>query len=158
MTRLLQLATLALIAIACSGPQKNKEEDKAKETSESNEASQPSEESSEKIEGDQYKLVLRHVDNRVIVYVNDSTIFDTGTVYGEYVRNIDLTKYVNAGQTDLKVELYNGKPPYDTMSPGWMIVYDIFINDELVEFVREEKQDGKVGLVYTESHDLSDIW
>ena len=94
----------------------------------------------------------------MVAYINDSTIFDTGTVYGEYNRTIDLTPYVNADKNDLKVELYNGKPPYDTHSPSWMIVYDLFINDELVEFVREEKNDGKVGLVFTERHDLSDLW
>ena len=151
MIRFLQLS---ILIFGCSNPKKNKEEGKP-EVSPTN---QPTEEVNKNPEEDQYTLVLRYVDNRVIVYINDSTVFDTGTVYGEYVRNIDLTKYVNAGQTDLKVELYNGKPPYDTVSPGWMVVYDIFINDELVEFVREEKQDGKIGLVYTESHDLSDIW
>ena len=160
MIRLLQLVLLATLIFGCSSPQKNKEETKEEETTEANEAETDEVEAEPAIqyEGDQFKLVIRHVDNRVIAYINDSTIFDTGTVYGEYNVTIDLTPYVNEDKNDLKVELYNGKPPYDTHSPSWMIVYDLFINDELVEFVREEKNDGKVGLVFTESHDLSDLW
>lgn len=157
MNRLLQLVILATITFACSSPQKSNEADKPEETPASTEA-KPAKKVEPQFDGDQYKMVIRHVDNRVVVSINDSTIFDTGTVYGEYVRELDLTGYVNANKTDLKVELYNGKPPYDTHSPSWMIVYDLFINDELVDFVTEEKNDGKVGLVYTETHDLSDLW
>ncbi len=158
MNRLLQLVLLALITFSCSSSQNKKEEDKPQETPAPAAEATPAKKAEPKVDGDQYKMVIRHVDNRVVVSINDSTIFDTGTVYGEYVREIDLTSYVKANKNNLKVELYNGKPPYDTHSPGWMIVYDLFINDELVDFVTEERNDGKVGLVHTERHDLSDLW
>ena len=105
------------------------------------------------------KLVLNHVDNRVIIYINDSTIFDTGIVPGgPYEKEIDLTDLVQSGETDLRVELYNSNPTDETIKPGWMIVYDIFVNDELIDFIREKRNETKEGLVYTETHDLSDIW
>jgi len=39
-----------------------------------------------------------------------------------------------------------------------MIVYDIFVGEELVEFVSEKRNESREGVVFTEEYDLSDIW
>ena len=150
---------LLVFLIGCSSPQKNKEEKKSVTEKEIADGTPPAPQNSQsESDGDEYKLVLKYIDNRVVVHINDSIIYDSKTVYGAYDIEIFLTDYVDAGMTDLKVELYNGKPPYNIASPEWKIAYDIFINDELVEFVAEGKKDGELGLVHTEEHDLSDIW
>lgn len=148
---------LLVLSIACTKKQESPTEEKPS-ANQASKAGQP-EETSVTPEEDQYKLILKHVDNRVIVYMNDSTVFDTGMQPGgPYEKEIDLTQFVNANKTNLKVELYNSNPPNETMKPGWMIVYDIFINDEVVEFVTEKKNEGTVGVVFTETYDLATIW
>lgn len=150
---------LLAFTISCSSPKKNKEEKKNVTESEIANGTPPTPQNSESsADGDEYKLVLKYIDNRVVIHMNDSIVYDSKTVYGAYNIEIFLTKYVNAGMTDLKVDLYNGKPPYNIASEEWKVAYDIFINDQLVEFVAEGKKDGKLGLVHTEEHDLSDIW
>lgn len=153
------LPTLLAVSFvfACSGPQKKEDEQLPLSKPKKTQSAKESAENQNLV--DQYVLILRHVDNQVIIYINDSTIFDTGVLTGgPYEREIDLTEYVEAEKTNLKVELYNTNPPTETMRPGWMIVYDIFINDQLVDFIREKRNESREGLVYTETHDLSDIW
>ena len=160
---LLLLVLLTFFLIACSGP-KTKEENVVKDSTQAVKAQTSpvaSEEpdSNREPEEDQYTLILKHVDNRVVIYINDSTIFDSGEVLGgTYEREIDLTEYVINQKNNLKIELYNTNPPDESMRPGWMIVYDIFINDELVEFISEKRNESREGVVFTESYDLSDIW
>ena len=154
MKQLSQYMVVVLCMIACSAPKKDQKENDTEPPS----TTKISEESSSPSSGDKYEMAINFIDNRAIVYLNDSTIYDSETVTGIVDVTIDLTPYVSAGMTDLKVELYNGQPPYNTASPSWKIVYDIFINGELVEFVSEGERDGKVGLVHTELHDLKDIW
>lgn len=158
MKHFLLLIILVLCTTACSNSKKGGKEEPQQKVAEESKATNPTPDSEKKSDGDQYKLVLRHVDNRAVVYINDSTIFDTGDMpAGPYEKEIDLTEYVKTGKTDLKVELYNSNPPKEAMKPGWMIVYDIFANDELVDFIREQKNESTVGLVYTEVHDLKDM-
>ncbi len=150
---------LLAFVVACSSPKKKNEENKSATESEMADGTPPSPQNSTSTgDTDEYKLVLKYIDNRVVIHMNDSIVYDSKTVYGAYNIEIFLTKYVNAGMTDLKVDLYNGKPPYNIASEEWKVAYDIFINDQLVEFVAEGKKDGKLGLVHTEEHDLSDIW
>lgn len=159
MKNLQYIVVLLALIVSCSSPKKKNEGKKSVTESAMADGTPPAPENSESSgEGDEYKLVLKYIDNRVVVHMNDSIVYDSKTVYGAYNIEIFLTEYVNAGMTDLKVELYNGKPPYNIASPEWKVAYDIFINDQLVEFVAEGKKDGELGLVHTEEHDLSDIW
>ena len=144
--------------MACSSPAKKSEENNEGDNTTQSETTEAAENTPQESDGDKYEMVINYIDNRAIVYINDSTIYDSKTVNGVMDIRIDLTPYVEVGMKDLKVELYNGKPPYNVASPSWKIVYDIFINDELVEFVSEGERDGRVGLVHTEIHDLDDIW
>lgn len=156
-----QLVLLTICVTHCSPPKSNQQESTADQTSEQSKKNTPEaapESSLENFEGDRYYLILKYINNRAVVFLNDSLIYDSKTVDGAFEVEVDLSEYVKAGMTDLKVELYNGVPPYNTASPDWQIAYDIFINDELVEFVSEESKDGRIGLVHTETHDLSTIW
>ncbi|MFK7952653.1 MAG: hypothetical protein AB8B73_07375, partial [Ekhidna sp.] len=114
------LVILLLLIGACTSPKKNNEEKKGISEKEIADDTPPTPENSRsETDGDEYKLVLKYIDNRVVVHINDSIIYDSKTVYGAYDIEIYLSDYVNAGMTDLKVELYNGKPPYNIASPEW---------------------------------------
>lgn len=162
MMRLISIILLALFVFSCSPSNKKDGESKAKTPSAVEDKNKPNEapESSleEGFEGDRYRLVISYINNRAVVYMSDSLVYDSETVDGEVNVEVELTPYVESGMTNLKVEMYNGTPPYNTASPDWKVAYDIFINDQLVEFVTEESKDGKIGLVHTENHDLSDLW
>ncbi len=157
----LQLVLLTVLIVGCTPQTKNQQGSEADENTESKEENKPVEApevSLEDYEGDRYRMIIKFINNRAVVYLSDSLIYDSQTVDGAFNIELELTKYVEAGLTDLKVDVYNGQPPYNTASPDWKIVYDIFINDELVDFVSEESKDGRIGLVHTETHDLTNIW
>ena len=101
-------------------------------------------------------LVFSYLNNRAVVYLSDSLIYDSQTVTGEFNVEVDLTEFVEAGLTDLKIDVYNGELPYNSASPDWKIVYDIYFNEELIEFV-SEAGGSSLGLVHTENHNLSDL-
>ena len=109
-------------------------------------------------DGDQYLLVLRYIDNRALVHIDDSVIYDSETVAGAFNIEIDLSPYVAEGKTELRVDLYNGRPPYNTTDSHWELAYDIYVNGELADFVREGERDGRIGNVFSETHYLDDIW
>ncbi|MEQ8627622.1 hypothetical protein [Ekhidna sp.] len=141
---------ILFISIGCTAPNNDSKEeanDKA-ENAAVEDANQP----------DQYKVVLRQIDNRAIVHIDDSVIYDSKTVAGDFNIEIDISKYVEEGAIELRVDLYNGKEPYNQLDTHWDIVYDIMRNDELVEFVRESGDDGRVGKVYTETFYLDELW
>ncbi len=59
---------------------------------------------------------------------------------------------------ELRIDLYNGLDPYDNqVDLHWELVYDLYINDEIVEFVAESDDDGKIGRVFSETHLLNDL-
>ncbi|WP_424962270.1 hypothetical protein [Ekhidna sp.] len=138
------------IAFGCTSPNSESKQESNEETQ-----SAPAEASNQP---DQYKVVLRQIDNRAIVHVDDSVIYDSKTVAGDFNIEVDITKYVEEGAIELRVDLYNGKEPYNQLDTHWDIVYDIMRNDELVEFVRESGDDGRVGKVYSETFYLDELW
>lgn len=150
MKYLFHLTLILCIATSCtsSSKQNTEEEDKASEIASEESANQP----------DQYMVVLRQIDNRAIVHIDDSVVYDSKTVAGDFEIEVDITRYVEEGAIELRVDLYNGKEPYNQLDAHWDIVYDIMKNDELVEFVRESGDDGRVGKVYSETFYLDELW
>ena len=156
MTRIILFITLGIFINACSSSGGNNQE-KPKENNVAKPTNERTQSESQRSGETEYRMIISHIDNRAVVHINDSVIYDSETLYGPVDVELDLTAYVNTGKTDLKVDMYNGKPPYNTSSPGWLIVYDLYVDDEIVEFVSEGAEDGRIGLVYTESHDLSEL-
>ena len=75
MKRYIHLVIFITFLAACSSPKKGKEESKTEEA-EMSEPAQPIGGPSQDSEGDEYKIVLKYIDNRAIVYMNDSIVYD----------------------------------------------------------------------------------
>lgn len=148
MKSIFTLVVCAALAVGCSSSSGN---------TGSNETENPG---SEVVAEDvpKYQLVFRQIDNRAKAYVNDSLIYDSQNMAGAIELEIDLSEMVSEGNAKLTVELYNGKEPYNQLDSYWEIVYDIFIDGELIEFVRESGNDGQVGKVFSETHYLDELW
>lgn len=158
MTRFLQLITVSLLMFSCSQPKKEEVQDDQKKPQ--TETSEKSEEATESSTQDgEYKIVFRKIDNRVLVHVDDSLIYDSGTLGGnpDLAIEIFLTKYVVMGKNEIRIDGYNGVEPYNQADSHWELVYDIFINDEIVDFVREANDKGDVGKVFEEIHFLNEL-
>jgi len=159
MIRFLQLATVSLLLFSCG--QTNKEE--AQESQEKTPQAETSERAEDTIastdQGNEYKVVFRKIDNRVLLHVDDSLIYDSGTVGGNPDLEIEifLTKYVEMGKNEILIHGYNGVEPYNQADSHWELVYDIYINDQIVDFVREANDKGDVGKVFEEVHFLNEL-
>ncbi|MEP1094370.1 MAG: hypothetical protein ABJG78_04640 [Cyclobacteriaceae bacterium] len=165
MIRLLQLATISLLLFSCGQPKKeeaqNDQEKKADDqVSQKLESDTRSAEQEDESKGeDEYKIVFRKIDNRVLLHVADSLIYDSGTIGDNPELEIEffLTQYVAEGKNEIRIDSYNGVEPYNQADSHWELAYDIYKNDELVEFVREASDTGDVGKVFEETHYLDEF-
>ena len=158
MKRFLQVLSILLLLFSCSQPKK--EEAKTDQKTEQEQPSETQQEATQRTDGsNEYKVVFRKIDNRVLLHVEDSLIYDSGTVGGNPDLEIEifLTEYVEAGKTEIRIDGYNGVEPYDQADSHWELVYDIYINDEIMDFVREANDKGDVGKVFEEIHFLNEL-
>ena len=106
MVRLLQFATISLMLFSCSQPKK--------EEAQNDQEKKPEDQVSQKLENDtstaeqddEYKIVFRKIDNRVLLHVDDSLIYDSGTIGDNPELEIEffLTKYVEEGKSEIRIE------------------------------------------------------
>ena len=158
MLHLYKITTLSLFLIFLSCSSSNEKKEDAKDD---NKESIPSAELDETLttDDDSFYMIFSKIDNRVVVQMDDSVIYDSKTIGGNPDLNlrVDLMDFYNLGMYSLKVDLYNGVEPYDPqMDSDWRIVYDIYRGTELIEFIAESGSDGRVGLVFSETHSLDD--
>lgn len=119
-----------------------------------NKKSKPGNEENNKLEGLQdskYILAFAKVDNTVNVYVNDSLIYTSGFIghSPELDLKVDLGQFIADAEDRIRIELFNGYPPYDDqIDPLWEVRYDLIINGEIVDFIHEYADDNGIGKVY----------
>ncbi len=154
----MQLLTVSVLLLSCGGSTKEEGKSQPQQSQES-EADQSQESVSSGEEGDVYRIIFRKIDNKVLLHVEDSLIYDSGTIAGNPDLEVEifLTEYVEAGKIEIRVDGYNGVEPYNQADSHWEIVYDIFKNDEIIEFVREASDRGEVGKVFEEFHYLDEL-
>lgn len=106
-----------------------------------------------------YTLEFEKIDNRVEVYIGDSLIYNSGIVR----QNPDMLIKINIESTRLKdenrkltVKLING---LDGARNGddihWEIKYFLLKGDEVLDFIWDDADDGRVGVVFEETYNLS---
>ncbi|MAE87334.1 MAG: hypothetical protein CMB80_31665 [Flammeovirgaceae bacterium] len=111
-------------------------------------------------DAEDYVFVFNKIDNKVEILVNDSLIFDSGTVNhnpeleGLYTCNI--TKYLTSERDVVVVRLYNGFEPYpeEQKDKHWEIEYSLNKDGVEVEQMWNEGDDFKIGLVFEEIYYL----
>ena len=110
-------------------------------------------------ESDDYYLLFTYIDNRVEVYAGDSLIFDSGFIEG----NPDLQLQVDFDPNNLKsntltVNLLNGEDvEVEQIDRHWEITYEIFKNEEPIEYQSESGDNYETGLVFSMEYDLNDL-
>ncbi len=159
MLRALQLVFISLLLFSCGSSKKETAENNEQETPE-NSASETAQVSSDSTnQEDSYKIVFRKIDNKALLFVEDSLIYDSGTIAGNPDLEVEifLTDYVKRGQIEIRIDSYNGVEPYNQADSHWELVYDIYKNDEIIDFVREANDNGDVGKVFEEFHFLDEL-
>lgn len=139
-------ALLALLS--CGSPSKENDKKQAEETTE---------EAPTQTTG--YFLAISKVDNAVKVFVNDSLIFDSGTIHEspEVDFELNLTPLIVDGSETVKIELWNGVEPYhEQADPLWELRYDLIKDGEIIDFIHEFGDDNAIGLVYENSYIINE--
>lgn len=158
MMRFLQLAIISLLLFSCGSSKKEENQSDSKETPQAGAPETPvsSDTTDQK---DSYKIVFRKIDNKAILFIEDSVIYDSGTIAGNPDLEVEifLTEYVERGQIEIRIDSYNGVEPYNQADSHWELVYDIYKNDEIIDFVREANDNGDVGKVFEEFHYLDEL-
>lgn len=105
-----------------------------------------------------YSFVFDRVDNRVEILVNDSVIYDSGTIIDPssfYGKKVSLGAYLKYASNKVVVRLYNGAEPYrDQIDQEWQLKYRLLEGETEFEHYREKGKDYKIGLILEEKYYL----
>ena len=100
------------------------------------------------------------IDNKVTISVNDSLVYDSGTVdFNQQLNNnlsVQLGNYLTKGRDKVIIRLYNGHEPYlkDEEDKHWEIEYQIIKNGVEIDLMWDMGDDNKKGLVFEEKYFL----
>jgi len=97
------------------------------------------------------------IDNKINVYVNDSLIYESKTFDGnpDLKIDVDLEDHLVKGANLVKVELYNGYEDNDYKKDRfWEIRYEMFNNEESIDYMHQFSSNGAAGLAFDYSHQL----
>jgi len=105
-----------------------------------------------------YHLEFERIDNRVEVWVGDSLIYNSGIVR-QNPKDLGIKVYIDdlllEESNELTVKLING---LDGAKDGddihWEVKYILFKGEKLYEYLWEEADDGRVGVVIEETYIL----
>ncbi len=106
----------------------------------------------------EYALTFSKVDNRVNVFVGDSLIFDSQNIdqSPELEFTVSLSDYLSTANKNIKVILYNGHPPYTAeVDPLWEVRFELFRNQEELDFFHESGNNNALGKVLEIEIDLN---
>lgn len=104
-----------------------------------------------------YFIKFSKIDNQAKVYVDDSLVITT-KLYDENpdldVR-YDLNKFLKKGKNNVRVELLNGSGDwFFEFDSDWEIFYEIFKNNDPIDFMSEDSSEGGLGLVFSFTHEI----
>lgn len=104
-----------------------------------------------------HHITFYKIDNRVKVYVNDTVVYNSKVYDGnpDLKLDVDIEKHLKIGFNRLRVELYNGYEENDFKADrNWEIRYEIFNDEESVDYMHELSKDGAEGLAFTYNHEI----
>ncbi|MBR08990.1 MAG: hypothetical protein CMP48_15080 [Rickettsiales bacterium] len=108
-------------------------------------------------EVERYWLKFYKVNSRVKVYLNDDELYDSGI--NKQVTDpfkVGVSDRLESGKNLIRVDLFNG-PPYDDSlgyDKYWEIDYEIFNYKEPIDFVFEQNDRARNGLVWSKVHEI----
>lgn len=105
----------------------------------------------------EYFIIFSKIDNQVKVYVQDSLVFQSELVDGnpKMELKVNLNNYLKKGINDVRVELYNGSGEgFIESDTHWEIYYEIFKDDDPIDYMSEKSENGKEGLVFSMTHEI----
>jgi hypothetical protein len=110
----------------------------------------------EALKGEKFHINLYQADNQVLVYVNDSLIYDTGTIDRNPTLDIqiELNDFLTKQENVMVIQLMNSPCPGDCEGNFWEIDYEIYLENDLIEELSRSSQGGiaKGGLVVEQKY------
>ncbi|MEP5614123.1 MAG: hypothetical protein ABJP45_17860 [Cyclobacteriaceae bacterium] len=112
---------------------------------------------SESSDNGSYYLEFEKIDNRVEVFLGDSLIYNSGIIRKN--PKLEIQVFIDDAlledSNELTVKLING---LDGANHGddihWEIKYYLFKGDEVIDWVWDDADDGRVGVVLEETYIL----
>ena len=107
--------------------------------------------------GNKYYIVFTKIDNQAKVYVEDSLVITTKLYDENPDLNVryDLNKFLKKGKNTVRVELLNGSGDwFFEFDSDWEIFYEIFKNNDPIDFMSEDSSEGGLGLVFSFTHEI----
>lgn len=106
-----------------------------------------------------YYINFEKIDNRVDILVNDSLMYTSGTIDFNpdltEVYSVYLGNFLTPKKDKVVVRLYNGHEPYENEEDSsWELKYVLLKNEDLVDYVWESENDGRIGVVFEMTHYL----
>lgn len=114
---------------------------------------------------DKYRIHFYKIDNLAKVYVNGQLVFVSSFINNnpELDLAVGLSKSMTPGKNTIRVELYNGlqeeietlkEVEAESMDESWEVYYEVFREDEPIDFVHEKANNKKAGLVFASDHEI----
>lgn len=98
------------------------------------------------------------INNQAKIYIDGELVHDTQPINGKISseRDVSLSKYLTRGNHTIKIELWNGEGlPGDEYDKYWEIYYEIFLKGVPIDYIHEQTDNGKPGLVWSGEHEIT---
>ncbi|MEQ8882298.1 MAG: hypothetical protein RLO17_04395 [Cyclobacteriaceae bacterium] len=106
----------------------------------------------------EYYVLFRKIDNRVNIYMEDSLIYQSKLIDGnpeDLNLKVDISEHLRQGPNKLRVELINGSGEgFFEKDSYWEIFYEIFKNEDPIDYMSEKSSNGTTGLVFSFTHEI----
>ncbi|MFZ9046789.1 MAG: hypothetical protein ACO2ZZ_13095 [Cyclobacteriaceae bacterium] len=101
-------------------------------------------------------FVFEKIDNEVKILLDDEAHYNSGQISGnpEMELKIDLVD-LNEIQT-ITIKLLNGSGQFDQEDKHWEIRYELFLDDQPVDYIWEYADDSRTGIVFEKKYKLSE--
>lgn len=104
----------------------------------------------------QVLIEFENIDNQVKVLLDGQEVFDFNRVKEKADQaTCDLTSLLKADSESFTVQLFNGDGnPYDKR---WEIKYSVLLNGDEVDYMWEQREENKLGLVFEKEYFIDDL-
>lgn len=112
------------------------------------------------ITADNCTVSFYRVDNKVDIAVNDAVVYTTGIINNNPNLNgtlsFDISPFLTSNPDTVSIRLYNGVEPYSNLQKDqhWEIEYSLKMNGLELDFMWNEGDDDRKGLVFEETYYL----
>lgn len=91
-------------------------------------------------------ILFSRIDNQVKIFIDDKLIYDSGIIDGDPDLNIevDLNPHLKSGDNFVVLEVLNAECK-ECITNQWAVRYEVFQNNESVDYVYESDEDKDLG-------------